>query len=113
MKEETRRAIAHAASARINGEPRSSVYSYSAARHTHFSKGNNGGGYDYDAGAHVGGSRSGLYHYGLGSHISLKVNGKSFFGYDYGSGAHFSGKVNGHSVQMYDYGEGRHFHYTA
>ena len=112
MQEEIRRAIAHAAAARVNGSPNGTVYSYAAARHTHFS-GNGPGGYDHDAGAHVSTSENGLYHYGLGAHISLNVDGDRFSGYDYHSGSHFSGSVNGSSVQIYDYGEGQWFNYNA
>src|SRR5262245_7077609 len=112
MKEEIRRAIAHAAVAQISEKPRSHVYSYDQGRHTAFS-GNGPGGYDHDAQAHVSKSGSNLYHHGLGSHIQLKVQGQNFSGYDYESGSHFRGTVNGHSVQLYDYGEGRYFNYTA
>ncbi len=38
MKEETRRAIAHAAAARINGNARGAIYSYDAGRHTHIGR---------------------------------------------------------------------------
>ena len=66
MKEETRRAIAHTAAARVNGSSGSTVYSYAAGRHTHMSQSGNSA-YDHEAGAHISGSSSGLYHHGLGS----------------------------------------------
>ena len=112
MKEETRRAIAHAAVARVNGSAHGTVYSHAAARHTHFS-GNGARGYDHDAGAHVSESGAGLYHHGLGAHITLDVNGDNFSGYDHESGSHFSGGVSGSSVQIYDHGEGQWFNYNA
>ena len=37
MKEETRRAVAFAAAARITGRARGSIYSYTAGRHTNMS----------------------------------------------------------------------------
>ena len=107
MKEEIRRAIVVNAAAQISRRKPSSVYSYHRGRHTHINPT-----YDYEAGAHIGGSGSSLYHYGVGSHISLSVSGTNFSGYDYDGGHHFSGSVNGGSVQLYDYGEGRHFNYS-
>lgn len=65
MKEEIRRAIAHAVVAQSDGKPSSHVYSYDRGRHTAFT-GSGPGGYDHDAGAHVSGSGSNLYHHGLG-----------------------------------------------
>jgi hypothetical protein len=112
MKEEVRRAIAHAASAKVNGAARSSVYSYEAGAYTQMG-GSGPGGYDYDIGAHISASGSGLYHYGTGAHITLNANGDQFSGYDYDSGQHFSGRVSGNTVQLYDYGDGRYFSYTA
>ena len=112
MKEEVRRAIAHAAAARANGEARSNVYSYSTSKYTHMGSKKEAG-YDYDVGAHISKSGSGLHHYGTNAHISLKVNGLSFSGYDYDSGHHFSGRVHGHNIQIYDYGEGSYFSYSA
>jgi hypothetical protein len=112
MKEETRRAIAHAATAQINGRAQGTVYSFREGRHIHVS-GDAHNFYDHDAGAHITGSGSNLYHHGTGAHISLNVSGNSFSGYDHGEGHHFSGSVNGSSVQLYDYGEGAHFSYQA
>jgi hypothetical protein len=108
MKEETRRAIAFDAAARIAGRKPSTIYSYDRARHTHMADG-----YDYDAQAHFSRSGSGVYHYGTTSHINLSINGSNFSGYDYGAGHHFSGTVSGGTVQIYDYGEGRHFNYSV
>ena len=51
MKEETRRAIAHAASARINRQSLSSLYSHSHGRHTPMS-GSGNSAYDHDSGPH-------------------------------------------------------------
>ena len=108
MKEEIRRMIAYEAASRVNRQPPSSVYSYDRGRHTSM-----GAGYDYEAGAHFGGSGSSLYHYGTSSHLNLNLNGQRFTGYDYGDGHHFSGSVNGRSVQIYDYGESRYFNYSV
>ncbi|SEO06178.1 hypothetical protein SAMN05443254_1171 [Bradyrhizobium sp. OK095] len=69
--------------------------------------------YDYEAGAHIGNSGSNLYHYGVGSHISLNVNGNKFSGYDYDGGHHFTGSVTGKTVNLYDYGEGSYFNYSV
>jgi hypothetical protein len=108
MKEETRRAIANAVAARVNGRPPSSVYSYESGRRAPMSPS-----YDYEAQAHISDSGAGLYHYGTANHINLNVNGHNFSGYDYDEGHHFSGSVNGSSVQIYDYGEGRYFNYSV
>jgi hypothetical protein len=108
VKEEIRRAIVVNAAAQISRRAPSSVYSYHRGKHTQINPT-----YDYEAGAHIGGSGSSLYHYGVGAHISLSVNGTSFSGYDYDGGHHFSGSVNGGTVQLYDYGEGRHFNYSV
>ena len=108
MKEEIRRAIAANAASRIRGKASSSVYSYNRGHHSSVTPS-----YDYEAGAHIGGSGSNLYHYGLGSHISLKTKGNEFEGYDYNEGHHFSGSVRGNTVQLYDYGEGRYFTYSV
>lgn len=108
MKEEIRRAVAYAAATRINGSARSAIYSYESGRHSHMTQT-----YDYDAGAHISRSGSGLYHYGTSSHISFKVNGQNFSGYDYDSGHHYTGQVSGSSVRIYDYGEGRYFSYSV
>lgn len=108
MKEETRRAIAVNAAARINGKQPSSVYSYDRGQHTNITPT-----YDYETGAHISGSGSSLYHYGLGSHINLTVKGNNFEGYDYNEGHHFTGSVNGNTVQLFDYGESRYFTYNV
>lgn len=108
MKEETRRAIAFDAAARINGRNPSSIYSYDQGGHTPMSDG-----YDYGAQAHFSRSGSSLYHYGTSSHIDLTINGKNFSGYDYDEGHHFNGTVNGNSVQIYDYGESKYFNYSV
>ena len=108
MKEEIRRAIAYAAATRINGSARSAIYSYDRGHHSHMSPN-----YDYETGAHISRTGSGLYHYGTNSHISFSVSGKKFSGYDYDSGHHYTGQVNGNSVQLYDYGEGQYFTYSA
>ncbi|MET4068611.1 hypothetical protein ABID58_003409 [Bradyrhizobium sp. S3.2.6] len=108
MKEELRRAIAVNAAAKINNRKPSGVYSYDREQHSSMTPN-----YDYETGAHISGSGSGLYHYGVGNHVSLKVNGNSFSGYDYDGGHHFSGRVNGNSVQIYDYGEASYFNYSV
>jgi hypothetical protein len=107
MKEETRRAIAHAAATHINGSVSPTLFSYERGRHTHMSPT-----YDYEAGPHISRTGSGLYHYGTSSHISFSVNGNNFSGYDYASGHHYTGHVSRSTVQLYDYGEGRYFTYS-
>ena len=70
MDENVRRVVAYVAAGRIRGKFSSSIYSYEHGSHTSMSKS-----YDYEAHAHFSGARSGnIYHYGLGVHISLKVN---------------------------------------
>lgn len=69
---------------------------------------------DYGAKAHISGIKSGtMYHYGLGSHINLQVNGNEFSGYDYDSGSHFMGTISNKTVQLYDYGTGRYHTYLT
>lgn len=108
MKEEIRRAIAVNAAARINGKDPAGVYSYARGKHTTMTPQ-----YDYEAGAHIGGSGSSLYHYGVGCHINLTIKGSKFEGFDYGDGHHFNGTVKGNSIQIYDYGERKYFNYTV
>jgi hypothetical protein len=108
MREEIRRAIAVNAAARINKRNPSSLYSYDRRQYATMTPS-----YDYETGAHIGGSGSSLYHYGVGNHISLNVNGNNFSGYDYDGCHHFSGSVNGNSVQLYDYGESSYFNYSV
>lgn len=68
--------------------------------------------FDYDTGAHIGGTLSNLYHYGEGCHIQIKMNGDRFTGYDYGCGQSFSGSLNGNSVSLYDYQTGQYYSYS-
>jgi hypothetical protein len=85
MREEIRRAIAVNAAARINKRNPSSVYSYDRGQYASMTPS-----YDYETGAHIGGSGSSLYHYSIGNHISLNVSGNSFSGYDYDGGHHLA-----------------------
>jgi hypothetical protein len=112
MKEETRRAVAFVAAARINRQSRHSIYSFAEGCHTPMS-GNAQRAYDYGVGAHIVGSGSSLYHYGNGAHIKLNINEPQFSGYDYDSGNHFSGRVIGNRVTLYDHGEAGYFHYRV
>ena len=112
MNEAIRRAIAHAAVFKAGKQPQSHIYSYSEGRHVAF-LGSSAGGYDYDISAYVIETGSGLYHYGLNSHVMLSINGTNISGFDYGSNSHFSGRVNGNSVQIYDHGDGQHHNYLA
>jgi hypothetical protein len=112
MNESIRRAIARAAVARSSGHTQASVYSHETDHHTPFS-GAGPGGYDHDAGAHIGDLGAGLYHHGLRAHISLTVNGDLFTGYDCHSRSQFTGRVSGSSVTLYDAGERRWFRYVA
>lgn len=109
MDEAIRRMVAYVAAGRARGRFGSSVYSRDAGRHSAMTTG-----YDYEAGAHFSGAKSGnLYHYGRGCHVQLKARGDRFSGYDYGSGAHFTGSVRGGRVQIYDYGTGRYHDYQV
>lgn len=108
MREEIRRAIAVNAAVRINKRAPSSIYSYDRGRRSSITPN-----YDYEAGAHIGDSGTKLYHYGVGTHISLSISGNSFSGYDYDRGHHFNGRVNGNSIQIYDYGESSYFTYSV
>ncbi len=74
MKEETRRAIAHAAVSRISPKHCGTVYSYHTGRHTHMS-GSAANAYDHDSPAHITGSGSSLYHHGNQAHINLSISG--------------------------------------
>lgn len=112
MREEVRRAIAHAAVARINGRSNSAVYSFEEGTHS-FVGGDARNFYDFESQAHVTGSGDTLFHHGTGAHINLSISGSNFSGYDFESGQHFRGSVNGSRVQIYDFGEGQHFHYQA
>ena len=111
MKEVARRAVAFAVAARINRHA-SSVYSYEQGRHTPMSRSADGV-YDHEAGAYISGTASGLYHDGLGSHITLGVNGTSFSGFDHGQAHRFSGSMQANAVRIYDHGECRHFNYSV
>jgi hypothetical protein len=111
MKEVTRRAIAFVVAARSNGHA-SSLYSCEQGRRTLMSRCADGA-YDYEAGVHISGTALGLYHHGLGSHITLNVKGTSFSGYDHDEAHRFSGSVRGNAVQIYDHGERRHFSYSV
>ena len=100
MKEETRRAIAHAAVPRISGNPKPNIYSYERGTHSFFS-GRGAGGYYYEVGARVSRTGDKLFHYGTGGHIKLTVSGKAFSGFDYSSGHHYRGTVNGNRGQKF------------
>ncbi len=113
MKEETRRAIASTAAARINKKSISSIYSYDQKKHTPVSCDKDGDMYDYGSKAFVSKSGSDLFHYGTHAHINLSIDGDRFSGYDYDSKHHFVGNVNGSSIQIYDHGEHKYFNYSA
>lgn len=115
MKEETRRAIAHAVVATTLGKSRLEVYSYEKAHHTLFNSSGSGG-YDHDAGAQitvVNDTGNVLFHHGTNSYIVLNVSGTNFSGCDVGCRHDFKGTVNGCIVQIYDFGEWRYFNYLA
>ena len=100
MNEETRRRIAFAI-ARARGRTGSSVYSYTAGRHSNMS-GTGGSYYDHESGSHF----SDNYDHGLGAHWNYSLNGDGFSGYHHAHGHHFSGSIHNGSVQLYDHGDG-------
>ena len=106
MREEIRRAIVANAAVQITGKACSSVFSHDRCQHSPMTPT-----YDFEAGAHISGTASNLYHYGRGSLIQLNIDGQSFEGVDHSEGHRFSGSVDGNRVQIYDYGEGRSFDY--
>ena len=109
MNEAIRRAIAYAAAGRANGNFARSIYSFDRSKYTSMSEN-----YDYEAGSHISGVRSGnMYHYGIGTHISLSVSGNRFKGYDYSSGTHFQGTISGNRISLYDYGDSSYFNYQV
>jgi hypothetical protein len=115
MKHHTRRAVAYIAGRFISSLASSAVYDYKDSKHYSFS-GNVDKSqvaiFDYDEGCHIGGSLSGVYHYGNSQHVSLDIKGNNFTGYDYGESQHFSGVVNGSSISIYDYQFSEYFNYS-
>ena len=108
MEETVRRAIAYAAAARVRGCFSSSIYSYERGAYSNMSET-----YDYDAGNHISGTKSGnLYLHGLGAHVSLQINDEKFSGFDHSSSSHFSGTVSGNTISLYDNGEGQYYRYS-
>jgi hypothetical protein len=115
MKPNVRAIVAAAAKSAIGGKNPTSIYDHSVGKYVTIS-GNVSNGlidlYDHDTGCHFGGNLPSLYHYGVKSHIDLKISGTSFDGYDYDTRNHFSGSLSGSSVSIYDYEVGKHFSYS-
>jgi hypothetical protein len=113
MKEEIRRAVAHAVVANSGGTPQTFIYRWSERRHTPFD-GAGPGGFDHAAGAHVEETELGLFHHlDGGCHVKLEVTPNSFKGFDYASNGAFWGTVSGSDVQLYDKELDKFFRYTA
>lgn len=109
MNDSLRLAIAAIAGAAINGSKVSSVFDYKTGKWHNTEASVSGGsvkGYCYSSAAHFDGRLSGIFHYGDGSHIEMKIADRKFSGFAYGAGQHFEGTVSGKSVELYVYGEG-------
>jgi hypothetical protein len=82
MKEENRRAVAHAVSAKSGRGPQTFIYSWSERCHTPFD-GAGSGGFDHTTGVHVEETELGLFHHlDGGCHVKLDVASNSFRGFD-------------------------------
>jgi hypothetical protein len=111
----TRRAVAYIAGRLVSGKKGSSIYDYGERRHVNMSgnlTGSSISAYDYDQRCYISGSRTSLYHYGNGAHLTLVLNAAAFSGYDYDSKKHFSGNVSGKTVSLYDYQTATHYSYS-
>ncbi|MCX5569616.1 hypothetical protein [Kaistia nematophila] len=70
--------------------------------------------YDYDNSCRITGNLPGLYHYGVGKHLTVTAEGGGkFSGYDYDEGCLFNMTVSGTSALIYDYGDGNYFRYST
>jgi len=108
MREETRRAIAYIAVARITGTAPSSIYDPVRRRHMAMSPN-----YDINAQSHINASGPTLYHHGMASQVNLQFDGPCFSGYAYAEGHHFFGSLLGNTLEIFDYGDGKFYRYTV
>lgn len=114
MKDNTRRAIAYVA-LRAAGKTGSSVFDYSVSSHFNFTGSVEEGRvsiFDYTSGCHITGNLPSLFHYGNGTHLSLKLDEGRFSGFDYGTSSHFSGTFSESRVSLFDYSTSTYFNYS-
>jgi hypothetical protein len=113
MREEIRRAIAHATLSAAGGRHVSMLFSPQAARPMQMTACSRTI-YDHEARAHIVPQGNGrLYHNGLNTHLWFRMEGLSFTGYDHDSKQKFTGRVEGNWVQLFDLREKRFYSYYA
>lgn len=113
MREEIRRAIAHATLSAAGGRHVSMLFSPQAARPMQMTACSQTV-YDHEARAHIVPQGNGrLYHNGLNTHLWFRMEGLSFTGYDHESKQKFTGRVEGNWVQLFDLREKRFYSYYA
>jgi hypothetical protein len=106
MKEEVRRAVAYAAAVYMRGSAPSTILRHERERYARMTPTCD------HPGTHISHNSAWYYHYGTGSHISVRFEGLNFSGYDYESGHRYTGHITANEVQLYDYAEGRYFTYA-
>lgn len=120
MKQYQRAALALAVLRLESVSSKNSIYDYSQGCHLNISGDVNNNEirlFDYNRGAHFGGSFSGneynIYDYGHGEHISLglKSPGK-YSGFHYGSSSHYEITIRGNSASFFDYGTGKFYTFS-
>lgn len=113
MREEIRRAVAHAVLSAAAGRHVSILLSPQAGQPMQMTACSHTV-YDHEARAHIVPQGNGrLYHNGLNTHLWFRMEGLSFTGYDHDSRQKFSGRVEGNWVQLFDLREKRFFTYYA
>ena len=119
MKTGVRAVVAYVVGRLISGKESSSVYDFAANDYTslggHVSP-SSVNVFDYTHRCNCSGGGNGrtliLFHYGVGKHVSLKLQADRFSGYDYDSESRFSGVVRHHLVRIYDSELRRYFSYS-